>query len=64
MQEGVKSILLSGPRATVIMEEGTSLDEAKLKASIEAKRMTFISLETKTVPRPKAAYVLAAAGSS
>ena len=61
-QEGVKTILLSGLRATVVMEEGQSLDEDKVKAALQANRMEMESLEVKDVNVPKAAYVLQASG--
>jgi prolyl-tRNA editing enzyme YbaK/EbsC (Cys-tRNA(Pro) deacylase) len=60
----VKTVLLSGLRATVVMESGKHLDEAKLKADIEARRLTFVSLSEVTVPRPKAAYVVAVSGAT
>ena len=46
------------------MEKGKSLDEAKVKTALEAKKLKFVSLETKQVPPPKAAYVLAASGAT
>ena len=61
-QEGVKTILLSGLRATVVMEDGQSLDESKVKSALQANRMELESLEVKDVNLPKAAYVLQASG--
>ena len=60
----MQTILLSGLRATVVMEEGKQLDEAKLKADIEAKRLSFVSLSEVTVPRPKAAYIVTVSGAT
>ena len=51
-------------RATVVMEDGASLDEGKVRSAIEGKRLQFISLEETTVKRPKAAYVLAVSGAT
>ena len=49
-------------RATVLMEEGQALDEAKLKEALKAKKLEFISLEVKDAKIPKAAWVLQASG--
>ena len=46
------------------MEPGKSLDSDKVKAAIEGKRLRFVSLTETTVPRPKAAYVLAVSGAT
>ena len=61
-QPGVKTILLSGLRATLVMEDGQSLDEAKVKAALQANRMEMESLDVKDVNVPRAAYVLQASG--
>ena len=61
-QDGVKSIILSGMRATVVMEEGEKLDEAKVKEAILAKRLKFIGMEVVDRPVPVAMYNLAAKG--
>ena len=44
------------------MEDGKSLDEAKVKKALEAEQMTYISLEKRDIPHPKDGYVLAKAG--
>jgi len=61
-QEGVKTILLSGLRATVFMEEGKTLDEAKVKAAIESKKLKFESFGETNLVKPTAAYVIAIEG--
>ena len=61
-QEGVKKILLSGYRATVVMSDGKTLDEEKTKAAIVAKGLTFESYEKADVVVPQAGYVLAVTG--
>ena len=49
-------------RATVIMEDGKSLDKEKVKAALEKNRLGFVSLEEVERPLPKAAYVLKSPG--
>ncbi|NNC88102.1 MAG: hypothetical protein HKN82_06535 [Akkermansiaceae bacterium] len=60
----MQTILLSGLRATVVMEPGKSLDRDGVKAAIENRRLKFVSLEEVTIPRPKTAYVLAVSGAT
>jgi hypothetical protein len=61
-QPGVKNIVLSGMRATVVMEEGVKLDEAKVKEAIVAKRLKFVSMEVVNRPVPVAMFNMAAKG--
>ena len=61
-QDGVKKILMSGYRATVVMEEGKSLDEAKTKAAIEGKNLSLASFSKAQAVIPEAGYVLAVTG--
>lgn len=61
-QEGVKKILLSGYRATVVMDGDKTLDEEKTKKAIVAKGLTFESYEKADVVVPEAGYVLAVTG--
>jgi hypothetical protein len=61
-QDGVKKILLSGYRATVVMDEGKALDEAKTKTAIEGKGLSMASFEKADVVVPEAGYVLAVTG--
>jgi len=57
-QDGVKTVLVSGLRASVLMEEGKALDEAKIKAALRAKGMEFLTLTETEMALPKASYVL------
>ena len=61
-QGGVKNIVLSGMRATVVMEEGKTLDEDKVRDALGAKRLKFVSLEVVDRPIPKAMYNMKAKG--
>ena len=63
-QEGVKAVILSGLRATVIMNGDAALNEAKVKASLKGKGMTFVSMEKAEMTRPKVAYELAVSGAT
>lgn len=55
-------MLLSGLRATVLMNDEAVLDEEKVKAALKEKGMGFVSLEHKEQPIPKASYILAVSG--
>ena len=61
-QDGIKKILLSGLRATVIMDEGKELDQEKSATAIKAKGLELKSFEKAETPIPAAAYQIAAAG--
>ena len=61
-QPGVKNIVLSGMRATVVMQDGKKLDEAKVKEAIVAKRLKFVSMEVANRPVPVAMFNMAAKG--
>lgn len=63
-QAGVKTVILSGLRATVIMEEGAALNEAKVKAALKGKGMGFESMAKTEVVKPKAVYELAVSGAT
>lgn len=63
-QEGVKSVKLSGLRATIVMEDGYELSADKLKEVMSGGATSFVSLEKKDIPVPKAAYVLAVTGAT
>jgi prolyl-tRNA editing enzyme YbaK/EbsC (Cys-tRNA(Pro) deacylase) len=49
-------------RATVVMEEGKTLDEDKVRDALGAKRLKFVSLEVVDRPIPKAMYNMKAKG--
>jgi hypothetical protein len=63
-QEGVKAVVLSGLRATVIMEDGAELSEEKVKSSLEKESMGFESMESVEMPRPKSAYLVNVSGAT
>ena len=46
------------------MKEGTSLNEAKVKAAIKGKGLVFESMETTQITRPKVAYELVVTGAT
>jgi hypothetical protein len=46
------------------MDEGKSLDAERVKAAVEGRKLKFVSLEEVSVPRPRAAYVLAVSGAT
>lgn len=62
--DDVKTIILSGLRATVIMDGDTKLDEKKVKAALTANKMGFESMEMVQMARPKAAYVVNVSGAT
>ncbi|MGB0993937.1 MAG: hypothetical protein ACPG32_15895 [Akkermansiaceae bacterium] len=61
-QDGVKNILLSGYRATVIMEDGKSLEKEALTKAVVAKGLQVKSFEKTSVVVPAEAYMLAVSG--
>lgn len=54
-QDGVKSVLVSGMRSTVVMKEGKSLSEEKLTDAMGAKKLKLVSV--KVVEQPVATIV-------
>lgn len=61
-QDGVKKILLSGYRATVVMEEGKALDEEKTKKAIAAQGLTMDTFGKSEVAIPQAGFSLVVTG--
>jgi hypothetical protein len=61
-QDGVKKILLSGLRATVVMEEGKELDKNKLSKALKGKGLGLASFSKEEAVIPEAAYVLKVTG--
>lgn len=49
--------MMSGTRATLVLANGSELDEAQVKRAIEAQGLKFESIETVLIERPAAAYV-------
>ena len=61
-QDGVKKILLSGLRATVVMNDGTELDKDKPTKALNQKGLGLNSFSKEELVIPEAAYVLAVTG--
>lgn len=61
-QDGVKDVLLSGYRATVLMKDGMTLDKRKTKKAIVSKGLKMVSLEQSETEIPASAYQLKASG--
>ena len=61
-QDGVKKILLSGLRATVVMSDGTELDKDKTTEALKQKGLGLASFAKEELVIPEAAYVLAVTG--
>ena len=55
-------MLLSGFRASIIMEDGKSLDEAKVKAALDKARLELVSITEEKIATPDHAYMLTATG--
>lgn len=55
-------MLLSGLRATLIMEDGATLDKDKVAASLEAQGLGMASFSQADLPVPEAAYTLTVSG--
>lgn len=51
-------VFVTGANAWFVMEGDAKPDEAKLKADVEAARLTFESLTAEERPRPKAAWLI------
>ena len=50
-------MMMSGTRATLVLDGGGELTEADVKKALENKGLTFESLEQQVIERPAAAYV-------
>ena len=61
-QDGVNKILLSGLRATVIMADGSALDEDKVSKALQSKNLGLVSFAKTEAVIPEAAYVLRVSG--
>jgi len=55
--DGIDRLLMSGRRATLMLEEDAKLTEAQVKKAIEDEDLEFESFEKQVVPRAGAAYV-------
>ncbi len=63
-QEGVKSVLVSGMRSTVVMKEGTSLKEEELRDAMGALRLKLISVKVVDQPIPVVVYNMKVKGAT
>ena len=61
-QDGVKNVLLSGFRATVLMQDGKSLDQSATQKAIVGKGLKMVSYEKTETVVPAKAYQLQVAG--
>ncbi len=55
--DGIDRMMMSGTRATLVLESGAKLSEADVKKALEEKGLKFESLEEHKVDRPAAVYV-------
>ena len=55
--DGIDRMRMSGTRATLVLADGATLDEADVKEAVEAQGLVFVSFEEVRVERPAAAYV-------
>lgn len=46
------------------MKDGSSLEEAKIKAAIKGEGLEFVSMEESNLVRPKAAFELVVSGAT
>ena len=60
--EGVKSVTLSGLRATVKMNDAAKLDEKAVTDVLVKKGLTYISTAPAAADAPKVVYVLGVGG--
>ena len=55
--DGVDRFMMSGTRATLVLDDGAKLTEADVKSALEDQNLVFESLEVVALERPAAAYV-------
>ncbi|MDG1498922.1 MAG: hypothetical protein P8N31_13385 [Planctomycetota bacterium] len=55
--DGVERLMMSGRRATLVLEPGAVLTEARLKEAFKAERLVFESMERVEVSPAGAAYI-------
>jgi len=55
--DGVDRMMMSGTRATLVLEDGAKLTGAQVKQALEEQGLVFESFEAHEVDRPAAAYV-------
>ena len=55
--DGIDRMLMSGTRATLVLEEGAVLTEADVQRALEDNGLVFESMQQHVIERPAAAYV-------
>ncbi|MFT7670961.1 MAG: hypothetical protein ACI8X5_003676 [Planctomycetota bacterium] len=55
--EGVERMMMSGTRATLVLEDGAVITEAEVKEALEGKGLVFESFEKHKIERAASAYV-------
>ncbi|MFT7486164.1 MAG: hypothetical protein ACI9F9_002018 [Candidatus Paceibacteria bacterium] len=55
--EGVDRMMMSGTRATLVLDGDAELTEKDVKDALEANGLVFESLEKQVIERPAGAYV-------
>jgi hypothetical protein len=55
--EGIDRMMMSGRRATLVLESGAILNQAAVEAAIEDNGLVFESMEQMDVPAPGAVFV-------
>ncbi len=55
--DGVNHKMMSGRRATLVLNRGAKLSEAEVKAALKDKGLKFESFEKLRITRPTAAFV-------
>jgi len=54
---GIDRMMMSGTRATLVLDAGVDLKPAVVKKALEDKGLKFEGIERQVVARPAAAYV-------
>ncbi len=55
--KGIDRMMMSGVRATLVLEDGADLSEDDVKKALEDNGLKFGSLQELQIDRPTAAYV-------
>jgi hypothetical protein len=57
-QEGVASLRINGQNAMFTVNEGATIDEARVRRAVESHGLTLTAFRTEQVAAPAAAYEL------
>lgn len=55
--DGIDRMMMSGVRATLVLADGATLSEHRVRQALEAQGLKFGTLERREIDRPAAAYV-------